>query len=976
MAEALCHWEQLESGRKDSVIVKPIKIIMNKHKRFVLNRPQWLSCKKTKFYLLLFLLFCSVESSFAQNVTVSGSVEDEFLGTALGDVHLSLHESDSTMIKDSLYCISYKDRHGNLTAYLYQTSFAPQENKTYFIRAVKGGYGDVWMPFTVTDKGKNVNLPAIKMRRMMEKALEEVVVKATKVKMFYKGDTLVYDATAFKMSQGSMLDALIRQMPGVTMNDAGEIFVNGRKVDELMLNSRSFFKGDRKVMLENLPYYTVKDIKVYDRQSDMSRALGYDVGGKSYVMDVNMKQEYNRGYIANVEGALGTKDRWLARAFLLGFTDHWRFTLLGNLNNVNESRHIGQSGRWTPATMPKNLLTTRSVAGEMGYYGKNGTVENTLTASYTSTTDVSESRSRYEQFLEGVTPVSQTESFNSSGNRRWEAHDEFRLIKPFYLTVTSEFNYSKTNNRFNSMFDQWTDTLTASQRTRGLGEGKVWNGYIEASGAFNVGKNQKHIGFYVKAEHAGNDFESAQRYNTTQYANNQQTIQHNANDISNRTTWGIASANFNMKLFKDVNMKLDERVFLNNTETHDYLYHPDTLVLASQIDALNAVTDFNNSYDSRTKAIENTVSLSFSGKGKYKTDPNSPLTIDYQRWSVGVNVPIRHESLDYQRGALDTLARQNTLFVNASASFRDVSDDGKLDFRAYADFEQRGAMLFDRITYRDDSQPLIVTLGNPDLKGFITSNFGVDFYNKKGKNQQQWHAGASADFYHRQTAQSVSYNAETGVYTYKPVNVNGAYMLKAMFDISRAIDRNRYWTWQTNADATLNHNVDYAMLTGMTESEKNVVNTLTLHDGAYIQYNKGALNVRATGDIRWRHSEGRMYDFEKLDAFDFQYGLSARYTIPVLNTTISIDGNMYSRRGYSSGELNTDDFVMNASISQPFFKGKLIARVEAFDLLHQLSSTRYEVNAQGHTETWYRSLPHYVMVHLVYHWNKNPKGKK
>ena len=728
-------------------------------------------------------------------------------------------------------------------------------------------------------------------------------------------------------------------------------------------------------MLENLPYYTVKDIKVYDRQNDVSRALGYDVGRKSYVMDVNLKQEYSRGYIANVEGALGTKDRWLARAFLLGFTDHWRFTLLGNLNNVNESRHIGQSGSWTPATMPKNMPTTRSVAGEIDYHGKDGIVKNNLTASYTSTTDVGESRSRYEQFLQGVTPVSQTESFSSSGNRRWKAQDNFSMIKPFYLNFESDFNYSKTSNRYNSMFEQWTDSLTASQRTRGLGEGKAWNGYIVASGVFNIGKNQKYLNLYIKAEHTGSDFESAQRYNTMQYVNNQQTVQHNANDISNRTTLWYASADFNMKLFKCVDMKLYETLYQYNTETHDYLYHPDTLVLASQIDALNAVTDFSNSYDSRTNATENIVGLSFSDKGQYKLMPNSPLTIEYQRWSVGVNVPIRHESLDYQRGALDTLARQNTLFVNASASFRDVSDDGKRDFRAHASFNQRGAMLSDRITYRDDSQPLIIKLGNPDLKGFITSNFGVDFYNKKGKNQQQWHAGASADFYHRQTAQSVSYNAETGVYTYKPVNVNGAYQLKAKFDISRAIDRNRYWTWQTNADATLNHNVDYAMLTGMTESEKNVVNTLTLHDGAYIQYNKGALNVRATGDIRWRHSEGRMYDFEKLDAFDFQYGLSARYTIPVLNTTVSIDGNMYSRRGYSSRELNTDDFVMNASISQPLFKGKLIASVEAFDLLHQLSSTRYEVNAQGHTETWYRSLPHYVMVHLVYHWNKNPKRK-
>ena len=66
------------------------------------------------------------------------------------------------------------------------------------------------------------------------------------------------------------------------------------------------------------------------------------------------------------------------------------------------------------------------------------------------------------------------------------------------------------------------------------------------------------------------------------------------------------------------------------------------------------------------------------------------------------------------------------------------------------------------------------------------------------------------------------------------------------------------------------------MLSGDTESHVNAVNTLTLHDNAYIQYNKGALNIRATGDIRWRHSEGKMYDFETLNATDFQYGLSAR----------------------------------------------------------------------------------------------------
>ena len=925
-----------------------------------------------KRQIITIILVLAATSAWAQReVTITGDVKDGFLKTPLTDAKVTICRADSSVL-DTAKMTIYK--RSDQPLYAVFSSKVKTDANAVLVHAWLQGYDDVWQRVNITGQTE-VEVPTIEMRKMREMELKEVVVKATRVKMFYRGDTLVYDATAFKLPDGSMLDALIRQMPGVTMNDGGEIFVNGRKVDELMLGSRSFFKGNRKVLLENLPYYTVQNIKVYDKQSDMSKALGYDVDAKSFVMDVNLKQEYQRGYIANAEAAAGTNDRWLARAFALGFSDHYRFTLLGNVNNVSETRHIGQSGNWTPATMPKNMLTTRSVAGEIDYHAKEDKVKNNLTASYTSTTDVSESRSRYEQFLQGLTPTSLTESFSRASNRQWNARNAFTLTKPFYLYAVADFSYSKNHGAFSSMFDQWNDTLTASQRNRGFNEGKAWSGSMEAQGAFNVGKNQQHINFYVRAQHSENESGSAMRYSTRQYVNPQQTVQHNVDDISNRTTWGAASLNYNMKLFKGVEMQVGESVNLVRIDAHDYLYHPDTLLLASQIDALTAITDFNNSYDSRTNAVENTVGLSFSGKGKYKMNPNAPFTIDYQRWNVGISVPIRHESLDYQRGRLDTLARQNTMFVNTSASFRHASEDGKQDFRIHASHKRSAANLSDRITYRDDSQPLVVKLGNPDLKSFVTSNFGIDYSNKAGRNQQQWHVGTSADIYHRQTAQSASYDPVSGVYTYQPMNVSGAYRLNAKFDFSRTIDKNRYWSWQTNADAGYHHSIDHAMLTGMTASEENVVNTLTLHDNAYIQFNKGTLNIRATGDIRWRHSEGKMYDFETLNATDFQYGLSARYTIPRLNTTLSADGNMYSRRGYGSSELNTDDFVLNASISQPFFKGKLIARIEAFDLLHQLSNTQYTVNAQGRTETWYRSLPHYVMAHLVYHWNKNPKKK-
>ena len=865
-----------------------------------------------KRQLITIILALAATSAWAQReVTITGDVKDGFLKTPLTDAKVTICRADSSVL-DTAKMTIYK--RSDQPLYAVFSSKVKTDANAVLVHAWLQGYDDVWQRVNITGQTE-VEVPTIEMRKMREMELKEVVVKATRVKMFYRGDTLVYDATAFKLPDGSMLDALIRQMPGVTMNDGGEIFVNGRKVDELMLGSRSFFKGNRKVLLENLPYYTVQNIKVYDKQSDMSKALGYDVDAKSFVMDVNLKQEYQRGYIANAEAAAGTNDRWLARAFALGFSDHYRFTLLGNVNNVNETRHIGQSGNWTPATMPKNMLTTRSVAGEIDYHAKEDKVKNNLTASYTSTTDVSESRSRYEQFLQGLTPTSLTESFSRASNRQWNARNAFTLTKPFYLYAVADFSYSKNHGAFSSMFDQWNDTLTASQRNRGFNEGKAWSGSMEAQGAFNVGKNQQHINFYVRAQHSENESGSAMRYSTRQYVNPQQTVQHNVDDISNRTTWGAASLNYNMKLFKGVEMQVGESVNLVRIDAHDYLYHPDTLLLASQIDALTAITDFNNSYDSRTNAVENTVGLSFSGKGKYKMNPNAPFTIDYQRWNVGISVPIRHESLDYQRGRLDTLARQNTMFVNTSASFRHASEDGKQDFRIHASHKRSAANLSDRITYRDDSQPLVVKLGNPDLKSFVTSNFGIDYSNKAGRNQQQWHVGTSADIYHRQTAQSASYDPVSGVYTYQPMNVSGAYRLNAKFDFSRTIDKNRYWSWQTNADAGYHHSIDHAMLTGMTASEENVVNTLTLHDNAYIQFNKGTLNIRATGDIRWRHSEGKMYDFETLNATDFQYGLSARYTIPRLNTTLSADGNMYSRRGYGSSELNTDDFVRSSRAS-------------------------------------------------------------
>lgn len=121
--------------------------------------------------------------------------------------------------------------------------------------------------------------------------LDQVVVSATQVKFYYRGDTMVYNASAFVLSEGSMLDALVKQLPGVEIRENGDIYHNGRLVKSLLLNGKDFFREDKTVMLENLPTYMVKNIEVYDKLGDRSKFLGYELpGDKEYVMDVKLKR--------------------------------------------------------------------------------------------------------------------------------------------------------------------------------------------------------------------------------------------------------------------------------------------------------------------------------------------------------------------------------------------------------------------------------------------------------------------------------------------------------------------------------------------------------------------------------------------------------------------------------------------------------------------------------------------------------------
>lgn len=287
-------------------------------------------------------------------ILLMGYVEDSFTGEALRKTLVELYKEDGSLVDSTRTSLSFMN--GERRAVF---NFKKVASGNYNIRFSKTGYQRFDLPLTLKVSSRETERsikPVLLKKNPKEIMLKEATVTASKVKFFYKGDTLVYDADAFQLSQGSMLDALIKQLPGVTLDERGRIRVNGRFVESLLLNGQDFFRKDRSIMLENLPAYTVKNIKVYKRDADeMLRMIDRESIKKSLVMDVILKRKYSIGWLANTEWGYGSEDRYLGRLFALRFTPHSRIALVGNLNNINDNRKPGEDNSWTPDQLSTGL---------------------------------------------------------------------------------------------------------------------------------------------------------------------------------------------------------------------------------------------------------------------------------------------------------------------------------------------------------------------------------------------------------------------------------------------------------------------------------------------------------------------------------------------------------------------------------------------------------------------------------------------
>ncbi|MDE6536323.1 MAG: hypothetical protein K2K82_10010, partial [Muribaculaceae bacterium] len=425
---------------------------------------------KSLISLLLLLLIGGVQAGAKKPaeplISISGYVFDAVTEEPLKNVKITVRDSLGVVLKDSLALKAYESERSAYDYVVYQDK-VPEREK-YLITISAPGYATEEFDARISACEKSwgtvyaVDLGNIYLRASRrEHSLSEITVTASKVKMIMKGDTIEYDATAFKLPEGSMLDNLIRELPGAQLDDNGRITVNGQFISELLVNGRNFFSGDPQVALRNLPAYTVKNVQVYRREPEAFRGLDVerDKSDDPLIMDVNLKKEYMGGWMANAEfgGGVSLKNardgRWMGRVFAMRYNKLSFIAFHASANNLNDPDKAGAKGQWSKPQVLAGVTTTKRAGVEyntswadQAYCGVNSTFDVVRKTNLTGQSVMG------EQFLEGGNTFNRSES--SSNRSCWDINWRGEISRMFgkvaRVWFATEIDYEKGTSRRSS----------------------------------------------------------------------------------------------------------------------------------------------------------------------------------------------------------------------------------------------------------------------------------------------------------------------------------------------------------------------------------------------------------------------------------------------------------------------------------------------------------------------------------------------
>lgn len=968
-----------------------------------------------KLLLLLLAIICAV-IAFAQSNTyfsVSGRIKDALLKRDLTQAVVCLQDS---MGQTADSCVCNKGRRyidGEMTEMSYFSIPVPRKDSTFVFEVRCEGYTPYTFTFTYDSRkyGRNergTSLPVIFLERAPLR-LGEVSVTTSKIKFYNKGDTVVFNADAFQLAEGSMLDALISQLPGVKLEDGGQITVNGEFVESLLLNGKQFLDGNNQLMLENIGAYTVKNIEVYKGQTDREKWENDSTATRHLTMDVKLKREYNMGWLINAQGGYGTDDRYSGRLFANWFTPTTRITLLGNANNLNDNRKPGKSDSWRPEMMPSGTRTYHM--GALNYQTGNPEETRSFNGHLTferTATDNRRNRAR-TNFLTGGDTYEN--SFSRSRNRdiKLETRHYANLHNSTYwLGAMAVGRYIRKDNSSADLSGSFSSeqtemTMKALEAIYSDGTPEQLAAIINRSatlsdGTRHEGEVQLFPSISIKLPRSSDriSVESGFKYNSNKEERwRDYTINYGSDPVPahrrrqyidnspNHTFTQINNITYRTRLRRlGAYLSINYEYRFMTRDRDSYMYALDRLedmgIFGSLPSGWLDTFDPANSYTSRL--IENSHSLTASLSKYVEIDSARQFWI-----RLAPEFTYKHSHFNYWRDNRTYLLSED--FFTAKVRRYDAELNylwggyGNGRRNTYANIlmltysaEPKTPSPVDMIAVTDDSDPLNISTGNPDLRTQYTHEISLKWmWNPNRSNRHPIHNDLALTYTLTDNAltRGYTYDTSTGVRVNKTYNVDGNSSMALRNHFTLQFGASEQFNVSTSTNLSANRYAD--MIGENTEAPvRSKVRTDIISQELSLGWQAGKQSFSLKGSLTNRHTTSDRPGFNTIDARHYQAGISAVFIIPG-GFGLTSDFMVYARRGYGVSQLDTTDPIWNMRLTYtpPRLK-RLTLMLDGFDILHRLSNVNYAVSATGRTVSYTNTLPRYIMLSAQFRLNIQP----
>lgn len=930
---------------------------------------------------------------------LKGEVEDYATGLPTDSIKtIELLSKDSTVI--------YKQEF-----LLKNFGLEVPENGEYIIRCKTPDYHTLYKDVTVKFKRreKERNIGTLRMKRigadMRMVNLDEVVVKPTQLKFYFDKDTLVYNAQAFTTQKGFVLNDILTKMPGLEIKANGDIYSNGRKVDVLLLNGKDFFNRDRKTILDNLPAFMVKNVKVYDKNKDSTAVIRRDRDFEGLAMDIILKKKYQKFLFGNAEMGLGSDERYQAKGFVTRFHQLYRLSAYALGNNINRDDTFDEMGtahysdtdgdrKGIKAGFRYNIDQSR------GLYALDGNAEmnytdlmNSYKISQTTFLDAGDVYKRMSNQHNNY-------DFNAATNHSINFYGEKRNK----LTIEPDFRYGRQHSnqqRLSGVFNtnvanllgpSWEDSLKTidpgfaltqfginRQNISFKRDSETMTGGAHLNYVIGIPYTEDELTISLLGRHTRNEYEDY-RHELTDFFRDEKKKNLFTNHYEDKVckeTYVDAKATYKYEFITGSNLYLRLGHIQSERKEDNMVYDLDKLdgwntvtqspALGIRPDAmsLSSAIDRVNSYDFTERSRKSVVMLNYIyDKGTLSNKTHFSIMLPFN---------IEHRELDFASVKDTTLKRKmNTLDIKMKFG-KNIQKDGRtFGFELGYELTHSMPALTSLVDRTNSSDMFYLFKGNPELKDMSTHNFSASI-----SYHPHWSFSNSLGINHSRAknriVQTLRYDKNTGISVISPYNVNGDNSTSVFLMNTFSPPKNRTWSFINFLN--LSHNYwAYLSASNLDEAlQKQQIQDLTIDERIGFTKHFSDRKIRLGGSLNmmYKHSSSQWNAFTGTDTYDYGGRIDLTVEFP-WDIKFATQCNYIKHAGYNYNKMNNNEVVWNAQLTKSFSEHFTIG-LDATDILNQRSNYMQFTNTDGHVESQCNTISRYIMLNAVWRFNTEKK---